>query len=214
MALFEQPEILSRYLENHSSPEEPVLAALSRHTHLREAYPNMLSGPILGGFLRLFSQLVRPERILEIGTYTGYSTICLARGLRHGGRLITIEKNDELRETSLSFFERAGLAHCIQLVNGDARDVIPGLTDSYDLVFIDGDKECYPEYYDLVAKKVRSGGYILADNTLWSGEVLDKNSLDPSTLAIQHFNEKVTADPAVENLLLSVRDGIMVIRIR
>jgi len=212
MALFEQPERLSRYLEEHSSPVDPVLDELTRHTHLREPYPNMISGPVMGRFLTMFSQLVKPEKILEIGTYTGYSAICLARGLREGGILTTIEKNDELRETALGYFRKAGLTHCIQLLTGDASKVIPELQDTFDLVFIDGDKESYVEHYDLIKGKVRKGGFILADNTLWSGAVLDEETRDPATLALRQFNDKVTSDPDFENLLLPIRDGIMVIK--
>ncbi len=148
MDLFSQPEILERYLEMHSTAEDPVLAELSRHTHLKEVHPNMLSGRILGGFLTLFSQLVSPSRILELGTYTGYSAICLAKGLKPGGKLTTLELNDELRQTALAFFEKADVSNSIELINGDALQIIPGLPGPFDLVFIDADKENYSAYYE------------------------------------------------------------------
>ncbi|TFH26002.1 MAG: O-methyltransferase [Bacteroidia bacterium] len=212
MELFSDPELLDRYLLEHSSQEDPVLKELARHTYLNEVHPRMLSGHILGSFLTLFSKILSPERILEIGTYTGYSAICLARGLREGGRLITIEINDELRETSLEFFSKAGLKDQIDLINGDALEVIPSLTGSFDLVFMDAHKDDYPAYYDLVIEKVRLGGYILADNVLWGGKVLDNPLPDATTRIIDQFNQMVNDDPRVENLLLPLRDGVMLIK--
>jgi caffeoyl-CoA O-methyltransferase len=205
-------EIFERYLEQHSSNEDPVLAELTRHTYQREVNPRMLSGHVMGRFLSLFSSLLGPSLILEIGTYTGYSAICLARGLKKGGRLITLEVNEELRDTALSFFKKAGVADRIQLVSGDALKIIPELDDRFDLVFIDAQKEDYLAYYDLVFDKVRKGGYILADNVLWGGKVLAGTTEDTSTKAIQLFNRRITDDQRVENLLLPIRDGIMVIR--
>ncbi len=212
MELFSDPELLDRYLLEHSSQEDPVLKELARHTYLNEVHPRMLSGHILGSFLTLISKMLSPERILEIGTYTGYSAICLARGLREGGRLTTIEVNDELRETSLGFFRRAGLEEQIDLINGDAQDVIPTLAGNFDLVFLDAHKDDYPAYYDLVIERVPSGGYILADNVLWGGKVLENPLPDATTLIIDQFNQKVNSDHRVENLLLPLRDGVMVIK--
>jgi predicted O-methyltransferase YrrM len=173
----------------------------------------MISGHILGSFLRIFSLLHAPEKILEIGTYTGYSAICLARGMRPEGRLFTIEINDELRDISLEFFHKAGLKDRIELINGNALQVIPSLPNDFDLVFMDAFKEDYPEYYTLVRGKVKKGGYILADNTLWGGKVVDKEDTEPSTQSIREFNRIVTQDSGVENLLLPIRDGLMVIKI-
>ncbi|MCJ7716627.1 MAG: O-methyltransferase [Anaerolineales bacterium] len=212
MELFSDPELLDRYLLEHSSQEDPVLKELARHTYLNEVHPRMLSGHILGSFLTLFSKILSPERILEIGTYTGYSAICLARGLRERGRLTTIEVNDELRETSLEFFSKARLKEQIELINGDALEVIPSLTGSFDLVFMDAHKDDYPAYYALVIEKVRSGGYILADNVLWGGKVLDNPLPDATTRIIDQFNQMVNDDPRVENLLLPLRDGVMLIK--
>ena len=203
---------MDRYLAEHSTGEDPVLAELTRHTHLNEVHPNMISGHVLGSFLTLFSKLTNPSRILEVGTYTGYSAICLARGLKPDGLLTTIESNVELRETALSFFLKAGVSDRIELINGDAMTIIPRLHDRFDLVFLDAGKEEYTGYYDLLIDKVRSGGYILADNTLWGGKVLEDPAADPATLAIHRFNQKVTHDSRVENLLLPIRDGLMIIK--
>jgi predicted O-methyltransferase YrrM len=212
MDLFSQPELLDRYLETHSTGEDPVLAELTRHTHLKEVHPRMLSGQVLGAFLTLFSKLVSPAQILEVGTYTGYSAICLAKGLKTGGKLTTLELNDELRQTALTYFEKADLGNSIELINGDALKIIPGLAGPFDLAFIDANKENYPAYYEMIVDKLRPGGYIMADNVLWGGKVLGDVENDSSTKAIRQFNQLVTEDPRVENLLLPVRDGLMVIK--
>lgn len=212
MELFSKPELLDRYLLEHSSQEDPILKELARHTYLNEVHPRMLSGHILGSYLTLFSKMLSPGKILEIGTYTGYSAICLARGLKEGGTLTTIEVNDELRTTSREFFRKAGLDKQIELINGDALEVIPSLAGSFDFVFIDAHKDDYPAYYNLVIEKVRSGGYILADNVLWGGKVLDRAQADATTKIIDQFNQMVNSDPRVENLLLPLRDGVMVIK--
>jgi caffeoyl-CoA O-methyltransferase len=212
MDIFSAPELLERYLVEHSSPEDPVLNELARYTYLNKPYPNMLAGPVLGGFLSLFSKLFSPARILEIGTYTGYSAICLARGLREGGSLTTIEVNDELGKTCLEYFRKAGLEDQIDLIHGDALEIIPSLVGEFDLVFIDAHKDDYIDYYNLVIDKVSSGGYILADNALWGGKVMDQPLHDTTTRSIHHFNQMVTGDPEVENHLLPIRDGLMVIK--
>jgi predicted O-methyltransferase YrrM len=212
MELFCNPELLDRYLLDHSSQEDPVLKELARHTYLNEVHPRMLSGHILGSFLTLFSKMLSPGRILEIGTYTGYSAICLARGLREGGTLTTIEINDELRGTSLDYFRKAGLELQIDLINGDALKVLPSLAGSFDLVFIDAHKDDYTAYYDQVIERVPPGGYILADNVLWGGKVMDNPMTDATTRNIHHFNQMVNSDQRVENLLLPLRDGVMVIK--
>ena len=213
MEQFEATNILNRYIEVHSSPEDPLLTEIRRYTGLNTAFPSMLSGPVQGKLLELVSRLVRPSRILEIGTFTGYSAICLARGLKDDGRLITLEVNDELNEVSDGFFRKAGLAEKIKRINGDALKLIPNLKDTFDLVFIDGEKEEYVEYYKLVLPRLSPGGIIIADNVLWYGKVLDpgKNK-DSATLGIEAFNAYVTADAAVENFILPLRDGLMVIR--
>ncbi len=212
MELFSDPEKMDRYLEKHSSPEDGVLQELTRHTYLKEVHPNMLSGKVLGAFLQMFSKLHSPDRILEIGTYTGYSAICLARGLKTNGKLITLEVNEELKANTLSFFKKAGVDRQIELINGNALEIIPTLDETFDLVFIDAHKEDYPAYYEAAMKKLAHGGYILADNVLWSGKVLDENPSDTSTQAIQQFNQMISDDVRVENLLLPIRDGLMVIQ--
>ena len=212
MNLFKNAEILNRYLEEHSSSEDPLLQELSRYTYLNEVHPQMLAGPILGRFLELFSSLVSPSRILEIGTFTGYSAICLARGLSREGKLTTIEANDELRAVTIDFFRKAGLEDKIDLINGDALSILPELDEEFDLVFMDANKDDYPEYYRLVVDKIRPGGYILADNVLWNGKVLEKKPSDNTTQIIREFNLMVTADNRVINLLLPLRDGLMIIK--
>ena len=212
MELFTDAETLDRYLVEHSREEDPVLQELSRHTYLKVVHPRMLSGHILGSFLTMFSKMLSPQHILEIGTYTGYSAICLARGLGPGGTLTTIEVNDELRSTALKYFRKAGLHEQIELVNGDALKVIPALEDNYDLVFMDANKDDYPDYYKQVIDKVTTGGYILVDNVLWGGKVLDTQLEDSTTRTIDQFNKMITADRRVENLLLPIRDGLMVIK--
>ncbi len=212
MELFSDAGALDRYLLEHSRNEDPVLSELSRHTYLKEVHPRMLSGHILGSYLSMFSKMLSPQRILEIGTYTGYSAICLARGLRPGGKMTTIEVNDELRNTAMKYFRKANLHEQIELINGNALEVIPTLKDRFDLVFMDAHKDDYPSYFELVIDRVESGGYILADNVLWGGKVLESRLDDSTTRIIDQFNKMVTADKRVENLLLPIRDGIMVIR--
>ena len=212
MELFTDAGTLERYLVENSQQEDSVLRELARHTYLKEVHPRMLSGHILGSFLSMFSKMLSPERILEIGTYTGYSAICLARGLRPGGTLTTIEINDELRTIARKFFRKANLHEQIELINGDALEVIPTLTGPFDLIFMDAHKDDYPDYYNLVIDRVATGGYILVDNVLWGGKVLDANLADPTTRTIDQFNKMITADQRVENFLLPIRDGIMVIK--
>ena len=212
MDLFTNAEALDRYLTEHSREEDPVLKELARHTYLKEIHPRMLSGHILGSFLALFSKMLSPRRILEIGTYTGYSAICLSRGLKPGGMLTTLEVNDELRKTALRFFRKAGLEQQIQLINGNALELLPAIDDVFDLVFLDANKDDYPDYYRLTIDKVRPGGYILADNVLWGGKVLDEKITDHTTRTIHQFNRMVREDKRVESLMLPLRDGLMIIQ--
>lgn len=212
MELFTNAKALDQYLSEHSREEDPVLMELARHTYLNEVHPRMLSGHILGSFLTLFSRILSPHRVLEIGTYTGYSAICLARGLRPGGILTTIEVNDELRNTALKYFQKAQVQDQIQLINGDALELLPTLRESFDLAFIDANKDDYPAYYNLVFDKLRPGGYILVDNVLWGGKVLQEKLTDQTTQTIDRFNKKIQADQRVENFLLPIRDGLMIIQ--
>ena len=202
-----------RYLTDHTTPEDKVLEELNRKTHLYVINPNMLSGHLQGRFLEMLSYMISPTQILEIGTYTGYSAICLARGLKSGGQLHTIEVNDELSEMSTRYFTLAGVADRVTLHTGRAQDIIPSMPYTFDLVFIDGDKREYSEYYDLVFEKVRTGGFIIADNVLWGGKIEgDEASKDPQTRGMIMFNEKVHDDQRIEKVILPVRDGILIVR--
>jgi caffeoyl-CoA O-methyltransferase len=204
-------EELQRYSEQHTSPESELLKAINRHTHANVLRPRMLSGHLQGRVLSMISHMIRPSRILEIGTYTGYSALCLAEGLQESGKLITIDVNEELEQLVRRSIAASPYHSSIDFRVGDARTIIPGLNESFDLVFIDADKENYSLYFDLVLEKVRPGGIILADNVLWSGKVLESKP-DKDTVAIQEFNRKIQRDQRVENVLLPIRDGIMMIR--
>lgn len=204
---------LTEYAEQHSSPESELLAELNRQTHLKVPMPRMLSGHLQGRALAMFSCMLQPSRILEIGTYTGYSALCMCEGLRADGKLITIDVNEELEDMVRGYFERSGYASRIEYILGNALEVIPELKETFDLVFIDADKKSYAAYYDLVIEKVRPGGVIIADNVLRHGKIVAGNP-DRETRNMQQFNEKVLADPRVENLLLPIRDGLMMARKR
>lgn len=202
---------LQQYAEKHTTIESDLLKKINRDTQANVMMPRMLSGQLQGRVLAMISQMIAPSHILEIGTYTGYSALCLAEGLKPNGKLITVDINEELEDRVRKSIEQAGLTKAIDYRIGDATKIIPGLTETFDLVFIDADKENYSRYYDLVFDKVRVGGIILADNVLWSGKVLDQKP-DKDTRAILEFNAKVQADGRVENVLLPIRDGIMMIR--
>lgn len=204
-------EAIQAYAEKHTSPESELLRKINRDTHANVLRPRMLSGQLQGRLLAMISCMLRPARILEIGTYTGYSALCLAEGLQEGGRLITIDINEELEEKVKAYFSKSGMSNRIDYIVGNAAQVIPGLKERFDLVFIDADKENYWRYYDLVIDSVNLGGIILADNVLWSGKVLDGKP-DKDTKAIVEFNARVQQDARVENVLLPVRDGIMMMR--
>lgn len=202
---------LNEYAENHTFAETEVLKELNRETHLKVMTPQMLSGHLQGSFLSFLSHITRPLNILEIGTYTGYSAICLASGLQKNGKLITIDINEELESMVRKYFKKAGLENRIDYKIGNALDIIPQLNTTFDLVFIDADKINYVNYFDLVINKVNTNGLIIADNVLWSGKVIQKNP-DEDTKALQEFNDKVHKDKRVENILLAVRDGLMLMR--
>jgi len=205
------PNDLQKYVEGHTSAEPELLKKITRDTNAKVMMPRMLSGHVQGRFLSMISHFIKPQNILEVGTYTGYSAICLAEGLNLGGKLVTIDVNEELESRVRGYFQEAGLTEKIDYRIGDAANIIPTLDRIFDLVFIDADKENYSKYYDLVFDKVRAGGVILADNVLWSGKVT-KPKPDKDTRALLEFNQKVMNDPRVENLLLPIRDGIMMIR--
>jgi predicted O-methyltransferase YrrM len=172
----------------------------------------MVSGHLQGKLLEFISLMIKPENILEIGTFTGYSAICLAKGLRDGGKLVTIEMNDELAPFSGSYFKKAGLEENIIQLSGNALEIIPGLDFLFDLVFIDADKREYCDYYRLVISKVKPGGIILADNVLWGGQVTDKKTRDQQARGIIEFNEMIKKEKGIENIILPIRDGLMLIR--
>jgi predicted O-methyltransferase YrrM len=203
---------LEQYIEQYSTPEDPVLEDLYRQTHIRFLNPNMLSGHLQGKLLEFISFMIGPGNILEIGTFTGYSAICLSKGLKPGGKLITIEINDELTDFAQSYFIKAKADKKILQLTGRAQDIIPGLDLMFDLVFIDGDKREYVEYYKLIIEKVKPGGCIIADNVLWGGKVLENETSDPQTKGIIDFNEMVRKETAIEKVILPVRDGLMMIR--
>jgi len=205
-------EELTNYLENSCEPENDLLKHINRETYLKVSMPRMLSGHYQGRLLSMISKMISPERILEIGTFTGYATLCLAEGLRENGRIYTIDINMELEDMVRSNFKESDLDSKIIYQIGDAKEIIPSLNETFDLVFIDADKKNNATYYNMIIDKVRSGGLILVDNVLWSGKVLDQGVSDPKTSFITKFNEMLSADQRVEKLILPVRDGLFLIR--
>lgn len=203
---------IAHYIKNHTTSEDKVMYELNRATHLRTFYPNMLSGSVQGKFLEMVSCMIRPRRILEIGTFTGYSAICLAKGLTPDGKLITIEVNEEMEDFINDFIKKSGMDDRIELVLGDALKVIPGLDGQFDLIFIDADKEQYIDYYELAMDKLKNGAFILADNVLWGGKTVYDKKPDNKTQGIRRFNEQVKNDDRVEQVMLSIRDGLLLIR--
>ena len=219
---------LSEYIEQHSSPESTVLQQITRSTHLEVINPRMLSGHVQGRVLSMLSQMIRPKRILELGTFTGYSALCLAEGLTEDGRLITLEHNDEMENSIRRNFALSPLGEKIELVIGDAKEVLENFElriknfelgavsdrgEQFDLVFIDADKKEYCDYLDLVLPLVREGGWILADNTLWDGHIVDPAyDKDKQTVALRAFNDKVAQDEQLEKVILPLRDGLTIIQ--
>ena len=205
---------IEAYCEAHTTPESELLYRLNRQTNLETVNPRMLSDQLQGQFLTFISKMLRPERILEIGTFTGYSALCLAEGLAEDGRLVTIEHNDELEETIERNFSRSSLSDRIELRIGDCKLVIGDLKDElFDLVFIDADKREYCAYLDLVYPLVPVGGFILADNTLWDGHIIDPAyDKDKQTLGLRAFNDKLKEDDRFEQVILPLRDGLTLIR--
>ena len=202
-------ETLEAYIANHSEAEPELLKELTRETHLKVLMPRMITGHYQGRLLSLISRLVRPENILEIGTYTGYSALCLAEGLQHGGKLHTIDKNDELTGMQRRYFDRSPYGEQIVQHTGMALELIPTFSETFDLVFIDADKSQYPEYYEQVLPKVLPGGLILFDNVLWSGKVLEPaDPKDRATRILKEFNSILQRDPRVRTVMLPIRDGL------
>ncbi|MCD4794001.1 MAG: O-methyltransferase [Bacteroidales bacterium] len=204
---------IEKYINNHSDPEDEILIELTRETNLKVPGSRMLSGYMQGKVIEHISKMIKPEKILEIGTYTGYSAICWAKGLKENGIIHTIEINDERKSIINKYFKKANVKSKIKLHIGDALKIIPTLDDNFDIVFIDADKPSYLKYYKLVINKVKKGAYIIADNVLWGGKVIeDKEITDESTKGIIEFNKYVKQDTNVENIILPIRDGIMLIR--
>lgn len=202
---------LSNYLENSCEPENDLLKHINRETHLKVSMPRMLSGHYQGRLLSMLSKMIAPQRILEIGTFTGYATLCLAEGLQKNGLIYTIDINEELEDMVRANFKKSEFNPQINYQIGDAKQIIPNLKETFDLVFIDADKKNNATYYEMILDKVRPGGLILVDNVLWSGKVLDQEKTDQKTTFINNFNEMVSADPRVEKLILPVRDGLFLI---
>ena len=207
------PQEIEDYALKNSDAELDVLKRLNRETHLKMTMPQMLSGHMQGLMLQMFSKMIRPTTILEIGTFTGYSAICLAQGLQENGKLHTIDVNEEFKEIITRYMKEAGLEGKITLHIGAAVNILPTLKEEFDLVFIDADKENYSNYYDLVFPKVKQGGFIIADNVLWSGKVLNSAmKMDFETKYLAEYNKKIQTDFRVENVLLPLRDGLMIAR--
>ena len=207
------PKEIDEYAGKYTEEENNVLSDLNRETHIKVLIPRMLSGHIQGRILSMFSHMIQPKNILEIGTYTGYSAICFAEGMKPDGKLITIDINNELETMATSYFEKSGFGDQIEMKIGNAMDIVPTLDIDFDLVFIDADKHNYSNYFDLVIKKVNKGGFIIADNVLWSGKVTTNEvNTDKDTKALDEYNRKIHEDPRVENVLMPVRDGLMVAR--
>jgi len=204
---------IDEYIENHTTKEDDVLVWLRRKTNLTTTMPRQLSGPIQGKLLEFFSRMINPEKILEIGTFTGYSAYCLSKGLKDNGELHTIEIKDEMKEPIEVFFQRAGIQDKVKLHIGDAVEIVKTFAFQFDMAFIDGDKRQYPTYYEEVFDKIKSGGYILIDNVLWYDKVItEPKDNDTYTKGIQELNNIVQNDTRVENVLLPLRDGLMVVR--
>ncbi len=208
------PPDIEHYSEQHTTAESALLKKLNRDTFANVLMPRMLSGNLQGRMLATISQMIRPEKILEIGTFTGYSALCMAEGLAEGGILITIDINEELENMVRKYIQEAGMESSIDYRIGNAMELVPKLDDQFDLVFIDADKINYLNYYNLVFPKVKKGGFIIADNVLWSGKVLlnDGKKADKDTQALLDFNDFVHQDESVENVLLPLRDGLMILR--
>lgn len=206
------PAELDRYVAAHTAPEPELLRRISRETHLEVLKPRMLSGHLQGRTLAMLAHMIQPTNILEIGTYTGYSALCLAEGLGEGGTLVTIDVNEELEKRVKNYFAQSPYRDQIDFRIGNAQEIIPTLSYTWDMVFIDADKQSYTRYFELTLPQVRKGGFIIIDNVLWSGKVFDDTKNDKATLSMRAFNQMVNDHPGVENVLLPIRDGLMVLR--
>lgn len=204
---------LDNYVCNHTENEPSLLYELNRKTNLEVLRPRMLSGHFQGRVLSMLSHMIKPKQVLEIGTYTGYSALCFAEGLQAGGKVTTIDVNEELEDLIREYIAKSDYSENIDFVLGDAMEIISSLDVEFDLVFIDADKQNYSNYYDLVFDKVKKGGYIIADNVLWSGKVVEEyETTDRDTQLLMDFNKKVQDDSRVQNVLFPIRDGLMIAR--
>lgn len=204
---------LDDYVCNHTQKEPEWLYELNRETHMNVLKPRMLSGHFQGRVLSMFSKMIRPKDVLEIGTYTGYSALCMAEGLAEGGHIVTIDKNEELEDLVQKYIQKSPYQDAIKCVIGDAMEIVPGLKRDFDLVFIDADKSNYINYYNMVFDKVRPGGYILFDNVLWSGKVLEPvKEKDTDTKVLVELNKMIHEDDRLEEVLLPIRDGVLIAR--
>ena len=200
---------LYNYIDNHSSDESDILYELRRETELKCLNPIMLSGKIQGNFLAIISKLIKPFNVLEIGTYTGYSTLCIAQGLNPAGMIHTIDKNEELLQIQNKYFEKCGLRNQIKQYTGDALAIIPKLKFDFDMVFLDADKENYVKYLELISPILKPGGVLLTDNVLWHGKILESSeNQDRVTRLIDNFNKKIVEDKSLKTVMLPIRDGI------
>ena len=206
-------DLLEEYISAHIGPESALLRDIYRETNLKLLNPRMASGHIQGRLLKMLVTMIRPQMILEVGTFTGYATLCMAEGLPEGGRIHTVEIDDELEDFILNGFKKSPYSDRIELHIGDALKVVPGLGLKFDLIFLDGEKREYPEYYSSLLEYLKPGGYMIADNTLWDGHVVDREyDSDPQTVAVRKFNDMVRADERVEVAMIPIRDGLTIIR--
>ena len=204
---------LQQYIDDHSMEESDLLKALDRETHQKVLQPRMLSGSYQGRLLALLAKMIGPKKILEVGTYTGYATLCMAEGLTTGGLIDTIDHNEELADMQRRYFDQSPYGSQIVQHLGEAKDILKTIDGPYDLVFLDADKENYPHYFDLIIDKIETGGILLSDNVLWSGKVLEK-ATDEATSALQEYNHKINTDVRVETVVLPIRDGLTITRKR
>lgn len=206
---------LEEYISEHSSPEPEILQDLTREAYRTLIHPRMVSGHLQGRFLKFLVEMIAPKRVLELGTYIGYSALCIAEGLSEDALLTTIEVNDELEQRILNLFEKAGVTNKIELLIGDAVKILPTLPlEDFQMVYLDANKALYPEYYRILSERMQQGSYIIADNTLWGGKLLDPKSHDPQTRGIREFNKLVAHDNRLKKVLLPLRDGLTLIRIK
>ncbi len=207
-------EQIQEYIEQFSAQQSDLLRKLEKETFQKAVFPQMISGNYQGRLLSMISKLKQPEQILEIGTFTGYATLCLAEGLAVGGTIHTIDKNDEHQAIQNKYFKVSGYGEQIKQYLGDAMEIVPRINKEFDLVFIDADKKNYPKYFDIIFPKMKKGGLILSDNVLWYGKVLNENEKDKETRAIQTYNEILKNHPSIEVIILPVRDGISMARVK